>query len=204
MIGRVFLYGLRGLLGIALVGTLWVTGLILFTHVIPSMPQDTEKETDGIVIFTGGKTRLKEGLSLFEQGKAKYLLISGVNPTSTFPDIEKMPFRTHITLGYKALDTEGNAEETASWAHKHQIKTLRLITSNYHMPRSLFVLHQILPQVQILPHPVVGRSFLYPKWWLDPSTLNLVVQEYNKFLFALIRRPFEDLQDYVMAKEKIA
>ena len=113
-----------------------------------------------------------------------------------------MSERSHITLGYDALDTVGNAEETAAWAYKHQIKTLRLITSNYHMPRSLFELHHLLPQVQILPHPVVGDNFLKPKWWFEGETLYLVVQEYNKFLFALIRRPFEDLQGFLLAREK--
>ena len=130
-------------------------------------------------------------LSLFQQKKGKYLLISGVNPDSTFPKtVAQMPFKSQITLGYEALDTLGNAEETAAWVNANHIQTLRLITSNYHMTRSLFELRRLLPEVQILSHAVVGKSFLKPKWWLHPPTVTLVIQEYNKFLFALLCRPF--------------
>lgn len=202
MISRILLYSFKFLTFALIGGGLWLTGLILFTHLIPSSPQDTSTPTDGIVIFTGGQTRLAMALTLFEQEKGRYLLISGVNPHSTLPQkIAKMPQSSHITLGYSALDTVGNAEETTDWAQRHQIKTLRLITSNYHMPRSLFELKHLLPNVQILPHPVVGKNFLKPKWWLFSSTLSLVIHEYNKFLFALIRRPLEDVQDFFTSKE---
>ena len=203
MLRRGVLYSLRILLVLVIGGSLWLTGLILFTRIIPSAPQDIMSATDGIVVFTGGKTRLRVALTLFQQQKGRHLLISGVNPDSTLPGIvAQMPLSSQITLGYDALDTVGNAEETAEWAHAHNIKTLRLITSNYHMPRSLFELRHLLPEIQILPHPVVKKSFLNPKWWLDPFTLRLVIQEYNKFLFALIRRPFEDLQGFLSLKEE--
>jgi len=189
------LYGLRLLIVIAIGGCLWCTGLILFTRIIPSAPLETIRTTDGIAIFTGGKTRIDVALDLFQQQKGRYLLISGVNPDANLSiRVAQIAHHSRITLGYDALDTVGNAEETAAWARLHRIRTLRLITSNYHMPRSLFELRYLLPIVDIIPHPVVGQSFLKPKWWLDPKTLYLVIQEYNKFLFALIRRPIKDLQ----------
>lgn len=203
MLRHFFLYSLRILTIIAVGGGLWLTGLIFFTRMIPSSPQNTLILTDGIVIFTGGKTRLKVALALFEQKKGKYLLVSGVNPDSNLPEVvSQMPFKSQITLGYDAIDTVGNAEETAVWASQHHIKTLRLITSNYHMPRSLFELGHLLPEIEIFPYPVVGDNFLKTKWWLDPTTLSLVIQEYNKFLFALIRRPLEDLRRLLIFKEK--
>ncbi len=195
MIKHFLFYSLRIFIVAGIGGSLWLMGLILFTRLIPSSPHDTENLTDGIVIFTGEPTRLKVALTLFEQKKGHYLLISGVNPRSTFFErVDVNPSRSNITLGYKARDTFGNARETAAWAQHYNIRTLRLITSNYHMPRSLFELHYMLPNVKIFPHPVVGKNFLKSKWWLDSFTLCLVIQEYNKFLFALIRRPFKDLQ----------
>lgn len=203
MLNSFALYSLKFLIIVAIGGALWITGLILFTRIIPIAPLETVKETDGMVIFTGGKTRLNVALDLFNQKRAQYLLISGVNPASTLPQtVAQMPDHSQITLGYDALDTIGNAEETAAWAGSHHIKTLRLVTSNYHMPRSLFELRYLLPSVEIIPHPVVGKSFLRSKWWLDPSTLGLVVQEYNKFLFSLIRRPIKDMQEILFPKDK--
>ena len=202
MVTRFFLYGVRVLAVVGIGGFFWFVGLILFTRIIPSAPLDTSTTTDGIVVFTGGKTRLKVALELFQQNKGQYLLISGVNPDSTLPQvIEKLPSSSRITLGFDALNTVGNAQETAAWAHAHHIKTLRLITSNYHMPRSLFELQEVLPEVEIFPHPVVRDSFLNPKWWFDSETLRLVVQEYNKFLFAFIRRFFENVQGIFKGKE---
>jgi len=203
MLGHLLLYSLRLLTILAIGGGLWCVGLILFTGIIPSAPPLFIKPTEGIVIFTGGKTRLKVALDLFQQEKGQYLLISGVNRESTLPQtIEKIPNHSQITLDYNAVDTYGNAGETARWVEQYHIKTLRLITSNYHIPRSLFELRYLLPRVEIIPHPVVGKSFLNPKWWLDPSTLSLVIEEYNKFLFALIRRPIKDLQQVLTFQEQ--
>lgn len=191
MVKTTLLYGLRCLTVLSIGASLWLVGLVLFTKMIPSLPHNTEETTDGIVIFTGGGTRLKEALLLFEQKKAIFLLVSGVNPEAELPSLME---NKNVTLGYEALDTSGNAEETAAWVHRHHIHSLRLITSNYHMPRSLLELRPLLPDVIIFPHPVVGETFFKPKWWLEARTLRLVVQEYNKFLFALIRRTFERTQ----------
>lgn len=204
MLKHVALYGLRCLMVLIIGGSLWSIGLVLFTRLIPSLPLDTTSSTEGIVIFTGGETRLKVALDLFEQKKGDYLLISGVNPDSKFSKlVDQMPFRLRITLGYDALDTIGNAEETAAWVKKYNIKTLRLITSNYHMPRSLFELRHVLPHVQILPHPVVRENFLSHNWWVDGPTLRIVMHEYNKYLFSLIRRTFENIQNLMSSQEKI-
>ena len=195
MFKNIFLISFRFFTFLILGGTLWVIGLIFFTHIIPSSPNPPLQNTDGIVVFTGGKTRLKVALSLFEEEKGKFLLISGVNPGSRLSDVVgNIPQTSHITLGYNALDTVGNAEETLAWVRNNSLKSIRLITSNYHMPRSLFELRRLLPDVLIVSYPVVGNSFLRKKWWLEPETLKLVIQEYHKFIFALIRRPIEDVQ----------
>lgn len=189
---RYLLYVLGG--GIAC-GLLWAGGLFLFMCSIPLAPQPFTFPTDGMVIFTGGKMRLQTALSLFQQKRSKYLLISGANPGSSSRDIiGEVPFDPYITLGYQALDTIGNAEETAVWAKARRIKTLRLITSNYHMPRSLLELQYRLPNVQIIPEPVVGQRFLEPYWWTTRSLFVLITYEYNKFLLAGIRHVMDDLQ----------
>lgn len=175
------------------VGLLWGLGLAFFIYLIPFSFEEMLEPTDGIVVFTGGKTRLQTALSLFQQKKSKHLLISGVNPDATFREVVgDTPF-VYVTLGYQAQDTLGNAEETAAWVKAHQIKTLRLITSNYHMPRSLLELRRFLPEILIIPHAIIREKFLTPHWWHHFPLLTLVIQEYNKFLFALLRHFFEDM-----------
>lgn len=188
---------------ILLGGVMWFIGLILFTRLIPFAPVNNPHHTNGIVIFTGEGSRLKEALSLFEQKKADYLLISGVNPSCNLPQmIQQRPDKSFITLGYSALDTSGNAVETAVWARSHPIKSLRLITSNYHMPRSLFELNRMLPGVKIVAHPVIGKRFNQKKWWLDGITLGIVIQEYNKFIFSILRRQLEDVKKILYSKNE--
>lgn len=198
MLRSLFHLTIRVILFTSFMGLLWFAGLVLFTRIIPSAPEQTDKTTQGIVIFTGGKMRLKEALTLFKQAKGNYLLISGVNPQTKFPDLLSGRIdERNITLDYKALDTKGNARETSKWVKKHSIKNFRLITSNYHMPRSLLEIRYLLPDVEIISHPVVGESFLEKKWWLNTNTLSLVIQEYHKFLFAFIRHPFQDLKHFI-------
>lgn len=176
-----------------LLGILWGCGFLYFIYLIPLSPPKSTVPTDGMVIFTGGKTRLKTALSLFQQKKSKYLLISGANPGSPSQDIVgQSDVIPEITLGYEALNTLGNAQETAAWVKVNRIKTLRLITSNYHMPRSLIELRHLLPDVQIFPQPVIGRRFSKLFWWARRSTLHLAMQEYHKFLYVLFRHLYRD------------
>lgn len=199
MILRGIFFGLR--LGVIITSLvlLWVIGLIIFTQRIPMSPQDTTTLTDGIVIFTGGNARLTEGFLLLEKGMAPRLLISGVHPKATLSDLKKIAHVTapisarDVTLGFQALNTIENAQETGEWARKHDMKSLRLVTSNYHMPRSLLELHQDIPHIHVIPHPVVGESFKHEKWWLDEKTIMTVIKEYNKYLFALLRYPITTL-----------
>ncbi len=180
-----------------LAGGIWIIGLVVFIRLIPLTSPHCKTPTEGIVVFTGGESRLTTALALFQDAQGKHLLISGVNPRSTFPKtIVNIPRRENITLGYAALDTPGNADETAQWARAHQIKTLRIITSTYHMPRSLFELRHLLPDVTIIPHCVVSTQLKAPQWWRNKTTLSLIVQEYNKLLFALIRHPFQTIHNY--------
>ena len=154
------MYGLRILWGGMILIIMWIIGLILFSRFISYSFQPSFIPTEGMVIFTGGKTRVQTALSLFEQRKSKYLLISGANPGSSLGDVVGSHANNpNITLGYAATDTLGNAEETAVWARAHDIKTLRLITSNYHMPRSLFELRHLLPEVYIITESVVTNVF---------------------------------------------
>ena len=189
------MYGLRIFGGGAILIIMWVIGLVLFARFIPFSSEPSFIHTDGMVIFTGGKTRVQTALSLFHQKKSKYLLISGANPDSPLRDIVGADSNDpNITLGYEATDTLGNAEETAAWVKVNHINTLRLITSNYHMPRSLFELRHLLPEVYIIPEPVITDSFSDAAWWRKRVTLTLVIYEYNKFLFSAIRHFIENMQ----------
>jgi uncharacterized SAM-binding protein YcdF (DUF218 family) len=139
----------------------WILGFAAFSlFAILAPPQQPQTNTDAIIVLTGGNNRIQEGLSLFAQKKAPHLFISGVHKDVTKPEIlalwsgkEALP-PCCMTLGYQATSTEGNAVETRDWVAANKIKTIRLVTGNYHMVRALLELRHMLPGVKIYMHPV--------------------------------------------------
>jgi len=175
----------------------WLGGLIYFTTLIPDSVADPTTPTDGIVVLTGGSDRLREGLQLLADGKAKRLLISGVYHEASLadllqtggapPGLSQQMKDCCITIGYRAGNTLGNATETAEWAAANSIHSLRLVTADYHMPRSLLEFSHALPGTLIVPNPVFPERVKSDEWWLWPGTAALVVTEYHKYLAALVR-----------------
>ena len=184
---RLFRYIIVLLAGLA---ALWALGLVIFVEHIRSYaePLITHEMsvTDGIVVLTGGSERLSAGLELLAAGKGKKLLVSGVHPGLTLDQVmvgqslNKNLQSCCVMLGHAAADTIGNADETADWAKAEGLQSLRLVTAHYHMPRSLLLFHQVLPQVMIVPHAVTPDSVKLDHWWQRSGTANLLVVEYNK------------------------
>ncbi|MGH7185259.1 MAG: YdcF family protein, partial [Pseudomonadota bacterium] len=95
-----------------------------------------------------------------------------------------------VVLGHAAQDTAGNAAETAAWARREGIASIRLVTANYHMPRSLIEFRRAMPGIAILAHPVFPDRFKDREWWRWPGTFALMVREYDKYLLAVLRDAF--------------
>jgi uncharacterized SAM-binding protein YcdF (DUF218 family) len=180
-------------------GIAWLLGLVLFAETIPTRPSDDRTEADAIVVLTGGSDRLKEGLLLLAQGEGKQLLISGVHANTDIPALLQTAdlaadlrpsaetITCCITVGYEAGDTTGNAQESARWMAARDLHTLRLVTADYHMPRSLLEFHAVMPEVKILPHPVFPETVKRDQWYLWPGTTSLIIGEYHKYLLATLR-----------------
>jgi uncharacterized SAM-binding protein YcdF (DUF218 family) len=171
-------------------GASWGAGLVRFARAIPQAVIDPVSHTDAIVVLTGGSERLATGLQLLDENKAERVFISGVYPTVDVVHLVKLAGRSdsdlqsRIDAGHGALDTEGNAAETAAWMRGHGYRSLRLVTGSYHMPRSLLEFRTALPEAEIVPHPVFPPRVKQTTWWLQPGTAVLIIGEYNKYLLA--------------------
>jgi uncharacterized SAM-binding protein YcdF (DUF218 family) len=173
----------------------WAVGFVWFMTIIPETVEDTTTHTDAIVVLTGGSERLPVGLALLEEGLADRLFVSGVYSgvdVATILDLNAQAPTTLaccIDLGHEASHTVGNARETAIWmaaGHRH---SLRLVTANYHMPRSLVLFHRMMPGVVIVPHPVFPDTVRIATWWRHPRSLVLLADEYTKYLVSLVWPP---------------
>jgi uncharacterized SAM-binding protein YcdF (DUF218 family) len=175
----------------------WVAGLIWFAGQIPEpSPAGVEipaEPTDAIVVLTGGSSRLRAGLALLAEGRARKLFVSGVYRGVDVSELlrvarqEPAAVECCIALGYAADNTAGNAVETREWMLREGFKSIRLVTANYHMRRSLLEFHRAMPEMTIVPHHVLPDNFERAEWWWRRATLELVVSEYDKYLAALAR-----------------
>ena len=176
---------------------LWLAGFLIFvdglgdvreTALTPDLPG-----TDAIVVLTGGSERLSAGLDLLAAGKGEKLLVSGVHPGSTlervlaYHAVSESLRNCCIILGHAAVDTLGNAQETRDWMKAENFHSLRLVTAQYHMTRSLLVFHALMPDIAIEPYPVMPESVRLEGWWSRCGTAVLFASEYNKYLFARLR-----------------
>jgi uncharacterized SAM-binding protein YcdF (DUF218 family) len=96
-----------------------------------------------------------------------------------------------VIVDQRAANTRGNAKETAVWFNAANRKSLRLVTANHHMRRSLLEFRRNLPRADIVPHPVTLAGFGPGEWWTRFESLNIVFWEYNKYLYALARPPID-------------
>lgn len=189
--GRRWPRRLAGLAAAAAAG--WTAGLIWFAGAIPDRVADPDTPTDAIVVLTGGSDRLATGLGLLAEGRAQKLFVSGVYRGVEVAELLRLSrqapewLRCCIAVGYDAGDTAGNARETAAWMAEEGFTSLRLVTANYHLRRSLIEFARAMPKSEVVPHPVFPPGFKLQGWWRWPGTARLLVVEYNKYLAALAR-----------------
>jgi uncharacterized SAM-binding protein YcdF (DUF218 family) len=189
----------RLITALGLLAMLWLAGLIWFAQDTATMPQDmpplATAPTDAAVALTGGSERIGAGIALLQAGVVKKLFISGVHQDTGAADIlNGMNVSTDllvccINLGKTAIDTVGNAAETATWMERENFNSLRLVTAHYHLRRSLLLFHAAMPDVTIFPYAVAPDNVPLDHWWRRRGTANLLVTEYNKLLVAW----FQDL-----------
>ena len=186
--------GLAGLGGVALFG-----GFLAFVACVERDERPLDGRADGIVALTGGAQRIGDALDLLANGYGRRLLITGVNERTSRDEIARLnPTQRHwidccVDLDYRARNTIGNAIETRRWMRLHRFSTVAVVTSNYHMPRTLVELDHALPGIErVVPYPVVAEGFDAGRWWQHPSAARLLASEYLKFLVAWVRTRFED------------
>ncbi len=174
---------LRAVLGIA---GLWLAGFALFlVSVFTAAPPNPLPPADGIVALTGGDNRIGAALGLLTEHQAPLLLISGAGRGTYLGDFTAddaaaiTRYASAITLGHMADTTHGNALEAAAWVHAHNMRSLIIVTADYHMPRAMQEMRQALPDVTLIPDPVRPPAM---RKMINLATLRLLAGEYTKYL----------------------
>lgn len=174
---------------------IFAAGFVTFAHKVDnfSTPINVAK-ADGIVVWTGkGGGRLETGAELLRLNKGERLLISGVNAKTSLDAIKELVILPDaraeccIDLDYKAVNTTGNARETASWAQALGYEHIILVTSSYHMPRAEIEIGAAAGRIKITAYPVVNPEGT--KWYSDGARFKRLFQEYGKLMLTYLRSP---------------
>ena len=195
----------RGRLRAALVAAIAVVfvaaalGFVGFLSQLRGAEAEPASHADGIVVLTGGSSRVSDAMELLAGGYGKRLLISGVHPTNAASDISRsLPDNQSllgccVDLDRSAVNTRSNAAETRRWVHERGFKSLIVVTSNYHMPRAIVELSHAMPDIKLVPFAVVGEKWRDEPWWTNGATFRLLLSEYAKYVAAELRVRLADL-----------
>ncbi len=176
------------------------SGFAWFLRQVNSTEAKPTQNADGIVVLTGGSSRVSDAMDLLAGGYGKRLLISGVHPTNGLNDIQRSFPESQrllaccVDLDRFAVNTRSNATETRRWAIERGFHSLIVVTSNYHMPRAIVELSHAMPDIRLVPYAVIGDKWRDEPWWASGAALRLLLSEYAKFLFAELRAALDGLE----------
>ena len=189
----------RGWLRVSLVAALAIVfvgaavGFVGFISQLRGAETRPDRKADGIVVLTGGSSRVSDAMELLASGYGQRLLISGVHRTNAASDISRsLPDNQSllsccVDLDRSAVNTRSNAAETRRWAHERGFKSLIVVTSNYHMPRAIVEMSHAMPDIALIPFAVVGDKWRDEPWWTSGATLRLLLSEYVKYVAVEMR-----------------
>jgi uncharacterized SAM-binding protein YcdF (DUF218 family) len=168
-------------------------GFAWFVYHVPAEEVALDRNADGIVVLTGGASRISDAIELLAAGHGKRLLISGVHRATSTAEIARINPRYQrfvtccVDLDHSAINTVGNAVETRRWVKDRGFSSLIVVTSAYHMPRTMAELARQLPGTVLVPFPVVTDRLRNEPWWASAPTARLILSEYAKYVVAQLR-----------------
>lgn len=167
-------------------------GFLSFINRLARFDTEFGRRADGVVALTGGAERITDALAILSEQRAQRLLITGVGERTQITDLVRQSghaqlFSCCVDIDRAALNTVGNARETANWAKAHDYRSLLVVTSNYHMPRAMVELQRFAKKVELVPHPVIAESIKADNWWTDFALARLLFGEYLKYLVSEAR-----------------
>ena len=163
-------------------------GFIKFFLSIKNYKNEENINIQGIAVLTGGKGRIAEGVKIFRENPESYLLISGVDKSIEIEEIIPVDFlkSPKVFIDKNSETTLENAKEIIEWSYRNKIKNISIITSDYHMPRSMLVLFKKGKGLNFYANPVTSNIHLKKNLFRDFKLLQFLLEEYFKYLLYLV------------------
>ncbi len=174
-------------------GILFLLALFLLTTVVLFIDfayqtfsvRQLDVKTDAIVVLTGGRGRVEEGIKLYREHRAVWLCLIGVDPSVRKADLFKERSGQRggegVFLEKVSRNTLENALQAREFIAREKVGSIKLITSRYHMKRAIIIFENVLPKnIAIYPHPVDSKN-LKEEWWSHGGSFRLLFSEFYKY-----------------------
>ena len=171
-----------------------------FKERILTLQKDPINLSSKVVILTGGTNRIKEGFEVIYKLDKKSITNLNVLVSGTGKGFSKLSLQEKLNPGFDlrlieccveldsvSQNTYSNAIETSKWVSKNNIEEILLITSNYHIPRSILEFQNKMPNLKILYYPIIPKKHQINKWLKSFETFSLIFIEYCKYIIANVR-----------------
>ena len=171
-----------------------------FKERILTLQKDPINLSSKVVILTGGTNRIKEGFEVIYKLDKKSITNLKVLVSGTGKGFSKLSLQEKLNPGFDlrlieccveldsvSQNTYSNAIETSKWVSKNNIEEILLITSNYHIPRSILEFQNKMPNLKILYYPIIPKKHQINKWLKSFETFSLIFIEYCKYIIANVR-----------------
>ncbi|WP_237143440.1 YdcF family protein [Phyllobacterium zundukense] len=173
---------------------LFIGGFIVFSDRVSTLQApDLSEPADGIVVLTGGYSRIEGALDLLKNKRGERLFISGVHSSTNRNELQRVTggdatlFECCVDIDRSALDTIGNAAESVKWANANHYKRIIVVTNNYHIPRTMFELKRASQDIEFIPYPIINTNLKDGNWITRGLVVRVLFVEYVKYLGAVIR-----------------
>jgi uncharacterized SAM-binding protein YcdF (DUF218 family) len=164
-------------------------------------PQNKLIKSEAIVVISGGETvaRTNEGIKVFNEGFAPYLIFSGAARDSDISNAAAMKKiaiasgipHEKIILEEKSKDTYENALFVKDILESRNIKNIILVTSPYHQRRASITFSHVLgDSYNIINHSAVDSTWRKSGWWKNPGSVELTLQELYRIVYIKLTGQF--------------
>jgi uncharacterized SAM-binding protein YcdF (DUF218 family) len=174
-----------------------VVAVLLLRHAGSFLVIDAPEHADVIVVLGGGNNDLRywNGLRLMQEGYAPHLLLDVFSKGQTFGnwDIDlARDFLNRTSPGQSTVCpiAQNSTFEEARYIDQclsgSGVKSILVVTSDYHSRRALVTLRKRLPQYHISIYAAPDPYFFGQRWWQTREWAKTTLAEWQKYLWWLL------------------